>query len=371
MSRNIDRGIALIKEFEGLYLKAYLCPAGIPTIGWGTTEYPDGRKVKIGETISEQDAERFLRHHVQVYVNALNNALKIPVNDNQYSALLSWTYNIGAGAMRSSTLIRVLNQGNYAQAADELLRWDKATVNGVKRVLSGLARRRRSERELFLEPIESARPSEEALDVATPSWFEPFKEMIRRLFDAIFGKKTPPADPFKHPEFKFAFDFLVADGVNERIATRFINFWAEQTRANFSYFFNYDKRCNENRFYVFSRRDKTISQYRSTHGVGSDPNNTGVAQRFSNVSGSKQSTLGLVRTGETYTGRNGRSLRLDGLDSTNSNMRQRLIVIHGANYAESCGRSEGCPTIHHNMAQAVIGQLMNGSPGFHYHKSMV
>ncbi len=135
-------GLLLIKSFEGLRLSAYRDAVGIWTIGYGTT-----RGVKPGMRISEAEAEKFLQEDLTRFEQAIHEALSVPVNDNQFSALVSFTYNIGSGAFRSSTLLRLLNQGeDVRNVAAQFLRWDKA---GGK-VLAGLTRRRNAERALFL-----------------------------------------------------------------------------------------------------------------------------------------------------------------------------------------------------------------------------
>ncbi|NEP15312.1 MAG: lysozyme [Leptolyngbya sp. SIO4C1] len=134
-------GLRLIKSFEGLRLDAYQDAVGIWTIGYGTT-----RSVKAGMKITHEQAEEFLKDDLARFEKAIHEAVKHPVNDNQFSALISFTYNVGAGALRSSTLLKKLNRGDVRGAADEFLRWNKAG----KRVLAGLTRRRQAERALFL-----------------------------------------------------------------------------------------------------------------------------------------------------------------------------------------------------------------------------
>lgn len=137
-----SNGLLLIKSFEGLRLSAYRDAVGIWTIGYGTT-----RGVKPGMRISEAEAEKFLQEDLIRFEQAIHEALSVPVNDNQFSALVSFTYNIGSGAFRSSTLLRLLNQGEDVRSVGaQFLRWDKA---GGK-VLAGLTRRRNAERSLFL-----------------------------------------------------------------------------------------------------------------------------------------------------------------------------------------------------------------------------
>lgn len=134
-------GLLMIKSFEGLRLQAYRDPVGIWTIGYGTT-----RGVKPGMSISEAEAEKFLQQDLVRFEQAIDEAVQVQVNDNQFSALASFTYNVGPGAFRSSTLLRMLNQGDTQGAADQFPRWNRA---GGK-VLSGLTRRRNAEKSLFL-----------------------------------------------------------------------------------------------------------------------------------------------------------------------------------------------------------------------------
>lgn len=146
-SRKINqRGLDLIKEFEGFRSEAYLCPANVWTIGFGSTFYPDGRKVKKSDRITKEEAEKLLMTTVQTFADGVNKAVKVPLTSNQFSALVSLCFNIGISAFQKSTLVRVLNEGNYGEAANQFLRWNR----GGGKVLAGLTRRRNRERELFL-----------------------------------------------------------------------------------------------------------------------------------------------------------------------------------------------------------------------------
>lgn len=141
------RGIALIQQFESLKLEAYRCPAGVWTIGWGSTRI-DGKPVKAGMTITADEADAALLVDVAKFEVQVNKLVKVPLSQGEYDALVSFQYN--TGALANSTLLRRLNEGDRTGAADQFLRWDKATVNGKKVVLRGLQRRRRAERDLFL-----------------------------------------------------------------------------------------------------------------------------------------------------------------------------------------------------------------------------
>jgi len=136
--------LALVRHFEGLYLKAYLCPAGVPTIGYGHTA-----GVRMGQTINGLQAEVFLRADMADAARDVDRLARVPLTDQQRGALASFVFNLGAGALRDSTLLRLLNGTDYAGAAGQFGRWVFATVNGKKVELGGLVRRRAAEAKLF------------------------------------------------------------------------------------------------------------------------------------------------------------------------------------------------------------------------------
>ena len=134
------KGIALIKEFEGLRLKAYKCPGGVWTIGYGHTA-----GVKPGMTITEEQAEQFLKEDLIVFERAVNNQ-NLSIDQNQFDALISLIYNIGIGNFQKSTLLRKARVNpNDNSIMDEFLKW----VYSKGRVLPGLQRRRLAEMKLY------------------------------------------------------------------------------------------------------------------------------------------------------------------------------------------------------------------------------
>ncbi len=137
----------LVRQFEGLYLTAYLCPAGEPTIGYGHTA-----GVRMGQTITAVQADDFLMSDLTAAAAQVDKLVKVPLTPNQRGALASFVFNLGAGSLQSSTLLRLLNQGDYKGAAGQFGRWVYATVNGVKTELPGLVKRRAAEAKLFLRP---------------------------------------------------------------------------------------------------------------------------------------------------------------------------------------------------------------------------
>jgi lysozyme len=133
-------GIDLIKRFEGCRLKSYLCPAGVWTIGYGHTA-----GVRKNQIITSDQASAMLMSDLLQFERAINAMVAVPLKQGQFDALVSFAFNLGSGALASSTLLRKLNSGDFKGAADEFLRWNKA---GGK-VLEGLVRRRAAERQLF------------------------------------------------------------------------------------------------------------------------------------------------------------------------------------------------------------------------------
>ena len=139
--RTSQRGLNLIKSFEGLRLQAYQDSVGVWTIGYGAT-----RGVKPGMTITKDQAERMLLNDVQRFEPEVQRLVTAKLNQDQWDALVCFTYNLGSANLESSTLLRLLNAGDYAGAADQFPRWNRA---GGK-VLPGLVSRRAAERDLFL-----------------------------------------------------------------------------------------------------------------------------------------------------------------------------------------------------------------------------
>jgi lysozyme len=135
--------------FEGYKAKSYLCPASIVTIGWGSTMYTDGSKIKLGDTINEQQAEQLLMWELKnksISLHGLN------LNQNQFDSLLSFVYNLGIGAFSKSTLKKkILINPNDPAIKDEFMKWNKATVGGKLIELKGLTRRRTAEAELYFK----------------------------------------------------------------------------------------------------------------------------------------------------------------------------------------------------------------------------
>ena len=143
-----QKGIDFIKAKEGFRKKPYLDSVNIPTIGYGTIEYPDGRKVTLkDEYVTEEQASVWLAAHVAEKCEpVLNTLVKVPLNQNQYDALASFIYNCGVGAFTKSTMLKLINAGNLAGAAAQFPLWSKAGGQTIP----GLLQRRKEEMEIFL-----------------------------------------------------------------------------------------------------------------------------------------------------------------------------------------------------------------------------
>ncbi len=162
MSRPVnDAALALVKAAEGLCLTGYLCPAGVPTIGWGHTG-----GVQVGQTISKDEAEALLAADLAHAGDTVLRLAKVSLNDNEYGALCSLVFNIGGGNFEGSSVLRELNQNDRAGAAAAFNLWVKATVNDKKVTLPGLVKRRAAEAALFLEPMGSFGPMPQAVAAA-------------------------------------------------------------------------------------------------------------------------------------------------------------------------------------------------------------
>ena len=135
-----QEGLSLIKKFEGCELKAYRCAANVLTIGYGST-----KGVTEDMEITQEEAETLLQEEMHEYEGYINDMVKVPLEQHQFDAMVSWVFNLGSGNLSSSTLLRVLNEGKYEDVPEQILRWNKA---GGK-VLDGLVRRRTAESLLF------------------------------------------------------------------------------------------------------------------------------------------------------------------------------------------------------------------------------
>ncbi len=138
----LDLAIPLIQRWEGCRLAAYQCPAGVWTVGWGQT----GPNIKRGTRWTQEQADAALASALQAFSSQVNAAIKVPLSSGEKAAVVSLAYNIGIGSFKKSTLLRLLNEGQFAAAAKQFARWNRAGGE----VLRGLSNRRAAERALFL-----------------------------------------------------------------------------------------------------------------------------------------------------------------------------------------------------------------------------
>jgi len=146
----MNRGIPIIRKYEGLKLNAYICPAGHATIGWGSTFYENGSKVQMGDKITIDRADRLLFDIVQKFEISVRGLVKSSLNENQIGALTSFAFNVGVGSLKSSTLLKKVNANpDDLTIRNEFMRWTKA---GGKQ-LKGLVARREAEADLYFKEL--------------------------------------------------------------------------------------------------------------------------------------------------------------------------------------------------------------------------
>lgn len=139
------KGLALVKFFEGCRLKAYLCSAGVPTLGWGAT----GKDIKLGMTWTQEQADARLVEDLRRFERGVEALVDGKATPGQFSALVAFAFNVGIGALTKSTLLKRHNAGKFDEAAAQFLSWDKARVAGQMVALAGLTKRRKAEAALY------------------------------------------------------------------------------------------------------------------------------------------------------------------------------------------------------------------------------
>ncbi|HEU4636402.1 MAG TPA: lysozyme [Edaphobacter sp.] len=172
-------GLALTERFEGLRLDAYQDTAGVWTIGYGHT----GPDVQPSLTITQEQTEILLAADVAWAAACVNKAVKSPINQNQFDALVDFTFNLGCASLVQSSLLHLVNTGDFAAAALQFLRWNKAGGQALK----GLTLRRQAEMDLFNTPVASAIPAGAHLQAAAASHKRPARKAA--------GKTTAPKPP--------------------------------------------------------------------------------------------------------------------------------------------------------------------------------
>lgn len=173
-----EASLSLIKRWEGCKLTSYKDIVGVWTIGYGHTSMAGPPSVKAGMKITQQEAEDILKKDLEKYIKAVDDAVKVPVDENMRGAMVSLCYNIGPGAFSKSTLVKKINAQDYKGAADAFLSWKKAGG----RVVQGLLNRRHDERKLFMtEAPKAVKEAPVAAEVA------PKKSVIALIIDIILA----------------------------------------------------------------------------------------------------------------------------------------------------------------------------------------
>lgn len=198
-------------------------------------------------------------------------------------------------------------------------------------------------------------------DPSTPDTREPARDPAADI--EADGGIHADASAYRFPAFNSSW------GISRAMYDKAEDYYVRNERsfANRRYVTIIDMRRHSSvkRWFLLDLKYGTVEKHLTSHGKNSDANNNGYAESFSNVNGSKKTSLGFYRTSSTYTGSNGYSLRLDGLSSTNSNARARAIVVHPATYVNEAtpraGRSWGCPALDPKYAKSVINRIKGGS----------
>ena len=142
----MNKGIAIIRKYEGLRLRAYICPSGLATIGYGATFYENNSRVQMGEVITIERADKLLHMQVKLFADEVKRVVKSEINENQLGALTSFCFNVGGAAFGKSTLAKKVNKNpNDPTIIDEFMRWTR----GGGKVLPGLVKRREEEANLY------------------------------------------------------------------------------------------------------------------------------------------------------------------------------------------------------------------------------
>ncbi|MBK3745859.1 lysozyme [Paraburkholderia aspalathi] len=184
--KTTEYGRKLIEQREGVRLTAYQDSVGIWTIGAGHTSAAGAPKVTKGMAITAAEAAAILSRDLAIFESAVSSAVKVTLNQNEFDALVSLAFNIGAGAFKSSTLLKKLNAGDRAGAADQFLVWNKVTVDGKKVELKGLNTRRQAERKQFMTSMSvtsSNPPADSASSTTLASLIASFLQAITSWFE--------------------------------------------------------------------------------------------------------------------------------------------------------------------------------------------
>ena len=146
----MNKGIAIIRKYEGLRLQAYICPSGLATIGFGATFFENGSRVQLGDKITRDRADQLLFFQVKLFADEVQRIVKVKLDENQLGALVSFCFNVGGAAFAKSTLAKKVNANpSDSTIRNEFMRWTR----GGGKVLPGLVKRREEEANLYYAAI--------------------------------------------------------------------------------------------------------------------------------------------------------------------------------------------------------------------------
>ncbi len=246
-----------------------------------------------------------------------------------------------------------LSIGSFGTETHEQLKEILDATRSLEASIIALAKQHKQKPE-FREYVRRAIPAEEDIFLSSADNATMDELRDHRDDEAVLRALAP------------AYGILPA--IEQMIALRNTSF--SNSRPRYWGVVNFSRHSKKRRLYVLDVAEEKVKSYLCSHGIGSEgPKDDGIAEKFSNKKGSKCTSLGIYQCAETYTGSNGYSMRLDGLEDTNSNARKRFIVMHGAHYVSKkfaskhgrIGRSEGCPALDHKYSTRVIDQLKFGS----------
>lgn len=206
-----QKGLTLIKSYEGLELAAYRDAVGVLTIGYGHTAAAGPPKPVLGMKITEQEAMDILARDLGQYEAAVTRALKRVPSQNQFDAMVSLCYNVGVAAFGASSVVRTFNAGDLQAAADSFLKFNKARISGKLTELKGLTRRRKAERALFLTAVAAPDAADFKEDLAEQRMSPPVTQAPPT---APVSPDKPVAEPWKEiplPEPRKGFWARLAD----------------------------------------------------------------------------------------------------------------------------------------------------------------
>lgn len=362
LQRMSNEGKAMLTHLEGICLTKYLCSANVWTIGIGATgtEIKDIAKWPMNKEITIEEAFELLDKSLHRYERAVRKGLKVEVPQHAFDALVSWCYNVGIGWVPKATVIKLINKGvpiSDRRVYNALMKYRKP-----KEIIS----RRRKEAKLLTKGRYSGnfRANLAPVNARGIPMYAMGEQIDLRKY--LGGEPLPGG----------ALDY------EEGVAAALDSYRQHKKKVknhDYKVVIQMQKHSKEKRFLILDKDNNIIQRHHTAHGVNTScKNNRGMACHFSNVYGSRQSSLGAFITGNTYFGKYGLSLNLHGLEPQNDQAYKRRIVIHKApymrpSYIKSMGRagqSWGCPALDPAVYKDVINLIKDGCFLYIYYKGL-